>query len=234
MTLRSITNFFRYTKIDPILTSVPVKPIETLKHVPEQAHPRALVQSIFSPHYIPTRLIVKDNLFSSSDEAVPIKTARSDKPFHNLQVRERSSEDELVLEDATTGKPKVAIVRYVNKSSCNYHIYTTSPVYKGQEPISRLHVKYNERLYSFAKVEQWANVLLAFVPEGSSDPCYTVHKAGATLSSANYLIKDTKGKTVASTHKWDKNSQLLEVSSGTDGTFMLCLVAIADEMTKTS
>lgn len=137
----------------------------------------------------------------------------------------------MVLEDATTGKPEIVSVRYVKETGDTFHIYVTRPVYDEQEPINRMNVKFEERLYPLAKVERSSNILQVFLPEGAASPTYTVHKARTISYPTKYWIKQ-HGKTVASAHRWTENSHMLEVNPELDAALMLCLVAIAEEMEK--
>ena len=235
MTFYNIANIFRHTKVDPRVPDAaenvgPPKRYFPEIRLPEKTDPRVLVRYIFSPNEIPTRLIVEKNMFSRTSEAYPIMTARSGAPFHNLQVRERLfKSDEMVVEDATTGKPTIVLVRYIKQSGYRFHIYLTHPVYDCQEPINLMNVKRNERLYPFARAERASSkTILVTLEESQSNPTYTIHKALMVAYPTKFIIQQNN-KAVATTQEWNENSNMLEVKPGTDASLMLCLAAIADD-----
>lgn len=178
------------------------------------------------------RLGVEMNLFTREGNSVPIVNVFSGAPFHDLQVRGKVSDNDVVLEEAATKTP-VAVVRH-NTAKDTFMIYSTRPVYTGQMPADVF--KYNQRLYTFAEVKRRGKVLNVIV-EGQSAPTYTIHNHKMVSHPSSqfpmtYVIKKL-GEEVAYT-RWGEGRSyaVLTVKPGVDPCLMICLAAITEEANK--
>ena len=100
---------------------------------------------LFAPNPNPTRLVLEEGLFSRTGVDYPILQARSNDAFHDLVVKGKTSpSNELVLQDAKSGKPVLVLIRTPEPRI--YDIYKTSPMSDGQQP-----AKTNADLYLRAK-----------------------------------------------------------------------------------
>lgn len=234
-----LPNFIRKTKVASSFStnslSIETPPASSPRKLQESAAARQV--GIFPPNETKTDLIIEENLFSRIGDSYHIKKQEG-KLYRNLQVREKLSRaacDEMIFEDASTGEPKIVIVKYITSSGYRFNIYVTHPICDRQDPINRMNVTHRDRLYSFARVEQSSSTtrsLQVFVADDeSSSPTYIIQQSKTMSYSAKNVIK-YQGKTVASTCMYDENSHLLKVQAGTDACFMLCLLCIADEFVK--
>ena len=198
---------------------------------PETAPERKEYPTLGSVENSQVRLGLQKGLFSRTGKPLPIIAACSGSPFHNLQIRGRLFEsNDVVLEDATTGKMVAVIVRKYATTGNIFTIYSTHPVYTNQTP-AKLY-KYDGRLYHFAEIKPCDKVLNV-VMEGESDPTYIIHRIAPHPSRqfpTKHVIK-RDDKSVASTrYHGEGNSFILTVDQGVDPSLMICLAIIADEV----
>jgi hypothetical protein len=179
---------------------------------------------VFSPNEIPIRLILPKSLFSNaSDAVIPLVCARSNDPYHGLQVKATKS-NELVIEDVNTQKPIIVIERTLKPRK--YDIYKGAPVFDGQLPFDK-----SGDLFRCATVVRFDKVL-GVTFEGQSEPTYAISKAGlaASFETKHWIKHVGKKEPVASTHPWQGTNDMMEVKPGEDVLLMFCLAAIAEDM----
>ena len=127
---------------------------------------------IFSPNEIPTRLVYQENMLSQTQgDAFPIVCARSNDPFHELEVKANTN-TEFVIENATMKQP-VMILRQTQEQ---YDIYTPTPVVKDQLPDAK-----GDNMYHFAKVIPSDKVLHVYLQE-ESKPAFVISHTGLAKS----------------------------------------------------
>ncbi len=166
---------------------------------------------------------VAKNLFSNSDDAIPIVTALSGETFRDLQVRKIL--DGIVLEDSVIGTPVAAVTQSFNHK---FTIYSSRPSYSTQPSVNIVHTR---PLFVHSTVERVGNVLQV-VLACNDEPTYTIHNVQNVANRTFYnkhVIKE-HGEPVASTRYGPGNSYLLQTSAGVDPITMILLAAIADQL----
>jgi len=228
-----IRNFFK-SKVNPSIApevSPEVRAKEASKESLQESakhHPNLLGADSKSR----IKLGIEKHLFSRTGDSVPVLSTWSGTPFHNLEVKGKVFEsNDVILEDAITGRPVAVVVRKYATTGNIFNIYSPCPAYSGQTP-AKLY-KYNQRLYAFAQVKP-SGKLLNVVFEGVSNPTYTIHRivphTGRRFITAHVIKK--QGEEVASTRYGAGNSFILTVEAGADPCLMICLAAIVDEVDK--
>lgn len=192
-------------------------------------------------HDSQVKLGIEKHLFSHIGDAVPILSTTSGETFQGLEIRgDVFQHGDVVLEKADTHTPVAVIERKYAVADNTFTIYTTRPVYSGEEPASIF--KYNVKLYHFAEVKHDGKVW-DVVLEGETEPTYTIHKLVPAhtydipqrrfFPTKHTVIKD--GNEVAMM-KYSEgeggNSFMLVVNAGVDATLMILLSIIADEVDK--
>jgi hypothetical protein len=182
----------------------------------------------------PTKVIVREKLFSWSGDSFNIKTSDG-RPFGNglhIQGKAFAFRDQMVLKDGE-GRPVAVILRKFELLKRTFKIYITQPVYPGQAPSDRFYE--GHRLFTYASVERKPYTIDQYVFVGRQTagiPEYTIHRAGSFWPK-NRVVK-RRGLTAAlmSGGTWDGNwnSYLITVNPGIDPCLMICLTAICDEM----
>lgn len=183
---------------------------------------------IFAPCIQPTRLVLKNRLYSSSNKAFPIVECRTGFSYHDLEATSTPENGLLVVKDTSIGKPVVVVERTGEKPDVEYEIFKTSPVHQGQAPAKN---NQGQDLYALAKVERISPRDLQVLMNGETEPTCMIEKAGIPANYAtNYFIKQPGVKEeVSSTHPWEGDCSMLVVHPGMDVPFMLCLGVIADD-----
>jgi len=183
--------------------------------------------NIFAPCIAPTRLVLKQNLFTTNDTFTVLE-CRTNDSYHNLVVKSTEN-DTMVIQDSSTGKTVVVVERTGEKPNATYTIFKTSAVYDGQDPAKK--TIEGQSLYALAKVDRTSSRDFHVVMEQQTDPTYTIEKAGIPANYAtNWWIKQVGVKEeVASTHPWEGNDFMLVVNPGMDVILMFCLAAITDD-----
>lgn len=178
---------------------------------------------------IPTSLVIKEGLYSgATKEEYPILECRTSNSFHGLAVKSLET-NSMVIQDSTTGKTVVVVEREGEQMDAVYTIYKTTPTHEGQE-VAKKTIEEGS-LYTLARVERTSPKDYAVVLRNDTEPTYTLEKAGIPASYAtNYYIKQVGVKEeVASTHPWEKGTEMLKVAPGIDATLMYCLASIIDD-----
>jgi len=171
---------------------------------------------VFSPNEIPVRLVYKEGALSSTGEAYPVICARSNDPFHHLQVKERPTKsNEFVVEHPETKMPVMMIERTLQPRKYDISMAVAN----------------DNELHPFAQVVR-SDKVLHVILEGESEPTYIISKAGlaASYATKHWIKLVGKKEPVACTHPWEGNTDMLEVQPGENVILMYCLAAIADEM----
>jgi hypothetical protein len=136
----------------------------------------------------------------------------------------------MVLVDGNNA-PVAVCVRKSKLLGQSFKIYSTGPLYPGQNPSGR---KYNQcTLYTHAKVDQdFLSSVQQVTLDNESSPSYTVQQ----LWPMNRVVKQHDERPAAFItggpleDNW--HSYLLTINPGIDPCLMVCLVAICDEMDK--
>lgn len=189
---------------------------------------------LFAPNTAnPTRLILPKGLFDFTED-YPILHARSNDPFHDLIVKQKTNDDELVFEDAST-HTQVLVMERTPKPRM-YDICKTSPMADGQA-VSRNSLSGAE-LYLRAKVLMSGDkgdmkVFMSNETDGD-DATYTITKAPGLLNFSTQKVIMMKGveKPVASTSEWQDGTYMVEIMPSVDAGLMMCLAIAADDVTE--
>lgn len=179
------------------------------------------------------KLGIEKHLFSHIGDSVPILSTITGEHFQGLEIRgDVFQHGDVVLEKADTHIPVAVIERKYAPADNTFTIYTTSPVYSGEEPASIF--KYNVRLYHFAEVKHDGKVWKV-VLEGQTEPTYTIHKLAP--QHRHFPTKHTvmKGENEVAYMRYSEgnaHSFVLVIDEGVDATLMILLSIIADEVDK--
>lgn len=185
-----------------------------------------------STYSLPTKLIVRENLFSWSGDTFSIKTPDG-KPFgDNLKVKGKafSLRDEMALLDGN-GTPVAVCLRKFELIGQTFKIYATRPLYPGQKPSERKYKQYT--LYTHAKVERVPFSTTQEVTfDNETSPSYTVHRVGSFWPKKRLVKRNGRPAALLEGGTWEGNwnSYLITVNPGIDPCFIVCLSAICDEM----
>jgi hypothetical protein len=179
---------------------------------------------LFAPNPNPTRLVLPKDLFSLKTD-FPILHARSNDPFHDLVVKAGSSDDELIMTDASSGAAVLVVGRTPEPRM--YDIYKTTPITEGQQATKT--TSDGTSLHLRAKLVMSDNDLKVFM-DNQDEALYTVTKSPGLLNVSTARIIMMKGmeKPVASTSDWEDTSYMLEIMPVVDAGLMMCL-AICDD-----
>ena len=183
----------------------------------------------------PTRVIVKEKMFSWTGDSYKIKHDDGRAFGSNLYFKAKlfSVRDQIVLMNGLTGKP-VCVAKSMFRIGFGeeFRIYTTTPVYDGQRKSEQ---KYeNCDLYTYAIVERsgFSTQQIVRLPKNGDAIAYTINRAGNFWPKNRTVEKN--GATCAlmsgGTWEFDGNSYKITVNPGIDTCLMVMLCAICDEM----
>lgn len=181
---------------------------------------------LFAPNHNPTRLVLPKDLFSLKTD-YPIIQARSNDPYHDLVVKAGSSNDELIMTDASSGDAVLVVDRTPEPRM--YDIYKTTPITEGQQVTKT--TSDGTSLYLRAKLVMSDNDLKVFMDD-QDEALYTVTKSPGLLNFSSARVVMMKGveKPVASTSDWEDDTYMLEISPAVDAGLIMCLAICDDDV----
>lgn len=172
-----------------------------------------------------------EGLFSDKGgEPYPILECRTNFSFHNLEVIAGILETvSMTIVDSCTGDVKIYCEREGERTDADvvYTIFKTTPI--DDEDAAKT-TDDGKPLYRLATVERDARDF-SVVMVNQTSPTYTIEHAGIPANFAsNFFIKQVGVKEeVASTHPWEKGTEMVVVQGGIDAALMYCLAAIAQD-----
>ena len=182
-----------------------------------------------------TKVILKEKLFSWSGDAFKIKHEDGSTFGNELHFKSKvfSLRDNLVLVDGVSDKA-VCVAKSMFVASCSeiFHIYTTAPVYHGQEKSAQKHN--DQELYTYAIVERspCSTEQAVHLTKDNMKFAYTIHRSDKWWPKNRVVRKNGLTCALMSGGNWnfDGNSFKITVNPGIDACLMLMLCAICDEM----
>jgi hypothetical protein len=180
----------------------------------------------------PTKLIVREKLFSWSGDSFKIKTLGGDIFGNKLHVRGKAFalRDQMVLENGN-GEPVAICLRKFEPIGQTFKIYLPQPVYPGQIP-SKQNFQHH-KLYTYCQVQRKPlTTEQQVILEGKSQPEYTINRAGSLWPKKRVVKRRGRPAALMEGGTWEGNwnSYLLTINPGIDPCFIICLAAICDEM----
>jgi hypothetical protein len=178
----------------------------------------------------PTQLVVRKKLFLFDEHCCKVKT-KGGAPFgHDLKTRGNAF-DQMVLLNGRNTPVAVCVCKSVLFGQA-FKIYSTHPLYPGQQSSDR---KYNQyALYTYAKVERVPlSTQLDVTFDSEPSPSYTVHRErGLGPTQKRVVRRHGQSAALMEAGTWEKDwdSYLLTINPGIDPCLVVCLFAICDEM----
>lgn len=179
----------------------------------------------------PVQVIVREKLFSWSGDTFKLKS-RDGRPFGNnlyIQGKVWALRDQMVLKDGISNEPVVVCLRKFEIIGQTFKLYSTSPVYPGQQPSAQNYKNY--QLYTYATVERvpFSTEQRVKLPRGGE---FIVQRAGSWWPKSRVVKKNGRVAAHMEGGTWDGNwnSYLITVNPGIDPCLIVCVCAVCDEM----
>lgn len=185
----------------------------------------------------PTRIIVKEKLFSWSGDSFSIKQYPSRVPFGNgLKIKGKTftMRDQMTLVDGN-GMMVAVCLRKFEMIGQTFKVYVPSPRYPGQTPSNQ---KYNGRaVYTYCEVTRVPfSTSQEVYMDGNSIQCgspeFVITRAGGIWPKKRLVKRRGIPATLMEGGTWEGNcnSYKLTINPGVDPCLMVCICAICDEM----
>ena len=178
------------------------------------------------------KVVVKEKLFSWSGDSFKIKYEDGSTFGNDLEVRGKvfAIRDQMAIFDGTTKQPVAVCLRSFVFCGQIFKIYTTSPVYKGQEKSAQ---KYNNLpLYTYGTIERDPCSMEQRLRLANGGTGYTIHRAGSLWPKKRVVRKEGVTCALMAGGTWDLgfNAYRITVNPGIDACLMILLCCVCDEM----
>jgi len=185
----------------------------------------------------PTRIVVKEKLFSWSGDDFSIKHYPTRAPFgYGLKMKGKvfGFRDQMTLVDGN-GNVVAVCLRKFELVGQTFKVYVPSPRYPGQKPSDRTYSGKNEtsRLYTYCQVKRVPfSMSQEVIMDGETSPEFTISRAGGLWPKKRLVKKRGVPAALMEGGTWDGNfnSYKLTINPGIDPCLMICICAICDEM----
>lgn len=183
----------------------------------------------------PTRIIVKEKLFSWSGDDFGIKQYPSRAPFGNgLKMKGKvfAMRDQMTLVDGN-GEMVAVCLRKFELVGQTFKIYVPNPRFPGQK---RSNQDYNgiAPLYTYCEVrrEPFSMMQLVFMDGKEGRPEFVITRAGGMWPKKRLVKRRGIPAALMEGGTWggNFNSYNLTINPGIDPCLMVCICAICDEM----
>ena len=183
----------------------------------------------------PTRIVVKEKLFSWSGDSFDIKQYPSRAPYGNgLKVKGKawSMRDQMALLDGN-GKMVALCLRKFEFVGQTFKVYVPKPRYPGQKPSDQTY-NGSGKLYTYCEVKRvpFSISQEVFMDGKGGMPEFVITRAGSMWPKKRLVTRRGIPACLMEGGTWEsnRNSYKLTVNPGVDPCLMVCICAICDEM----